>query len=83
MPFSVYQMAAMRFTDSQHGMIVVSSDDSGKPTPVIAFHTSDGGQTWASETVPVPAGPVYLARQGNLLTVISEVDTLTLLKYAR
>jgi hypothetical protein len=47
----------------------------------MAFHTSDGGQTWTYEIIPVVAGPVYLAREGNLLTVISGVNQLTLLKY--
>ncbi len=83
MPFSVYQMAAMRFSDAQHGMIVVSAADFGSSDPVMAFHTFDGGQSWTSEIVPVPAGPVYLSRDGNLLTVISEVNQLTLLSYER
>ena len=81
MSFSVYQLAAMRFTDSQHGLIVVSPTDKAKPEPVLAFHTSDGGVTWTSEVVPVVAGPVYLAHDGKLLTVISGVNQLTLLRY--
>lgn len=81
MSFSVYQLAAMRFTDSQHGLIIVSPTDKAKPEPVLAFHTSDGGATWTSEVVPVLAGPVYLARDGKLLTVISGVNQLTLLRY--
>lgn len=81
MSFSVYQLAAMRFTDSQHGLIVVSPTDKAKPEPVLAFHTPDGGATWTSEVVPVVAGPVYLARDGKLLTVISGVNQLTLLRY--
>ena len=81
MSFSAYQLAAMRFTDSQHGLIVVSPTDKGKPEPVLAFHTSDGGATWTSEVIPVMAGPVYLARDGGFLTVISGVNQLTLLRY--
>ncbi len=81
MSFSVYQLAAMRFADSIHGLIVVSPTDSAKAEPVLAFHTSDGGQTWASEIIPVLAGPVYLARESGLLTVISGVNQLTLLRY--
>jgi photosystem II stability/assembly factor-like uncharacterized protein len=81
MPFSVYQMAAMRFSDALHGMIVVSSADFGNAEPVMAYHTKDGGKTWTSEIVPVPAGPVYLSRDGKLLTVISQVEQLTLLRY--
>jgi hypothetical protein len=47
---------------------------------VIAFHTSNGGKTWDSEPVPVPAGQVYLSRQG-FLTVITAYDQLPLLRY--
>jgi photosystem II stability/assembly factor-like uncharacterized protein len=77
---TAYQLAAMRFSDAQHGLIVISSSPYGKDEPVLAFHTSDGGATWTSETVPVLAGPVYLARTGYL-TVITGVNQLTLLKY--
>ena len=81
MPPSAYQLAAMRFWDEEHGMIVISSSPFGKESPVVAFHTSDGGQTWSSEWVPVLAGPVYLAREGGYLTVITGANQLTLLKY--
>jgi len=81
MSFSVYQLAAMRFTDAEHGMIVVSSGDYAKAGPVMAFHTSDGGKTWVSEVVPVLAGPVYLSRGGKLLTVITRANQLTLLRH--
>ena len=81
MSFSAYQLAAMRFADSQHGLIVILSSPYGTTEPVIAFHTSDGGVTWTSEIVPVVAGPAYLARDGKLLTVISGVNQLTLLRY--
>lgn len=79
--FSVYQLAAMRFTDSDHGLIVVSPSDSAKGESIIAFHTSDGGQTWSSEIVPVDTGPVYLSHEGNYLTVITGANQLTLLQY--
>jgi photosystem II stability/assembly factor-like uncharacterized protein len=81
LPPTAYQLAAMRFSDRLHGMIVISSSPYATQEPVLAFHTSDGGQTWASEIVPVVAGPIYLAREGNLLTVISGVNQLTLLRY--
>jgi hypothetical protein len=58
---SAYQLAAMRFSDAEHGLIVVSSGDYGNVGPVMAFHTSDGGRTWRSESVSVPAGFVYLS----------------------
>lgn len=81
MPFSPYQLAAMRFSDAEHGLIVISSSPYGKAEPVMAFHTSNGGETWTSESVPALAGPVYLAREGGYLTVITGVNQLTLLKY--
>lgn len=81
LPATAYQLAAMRFSDANHGLIVVSSSPYGRNEPVVAFHTSDGGKTWTSESVPVLAGPVYLARQGGFLTVITSVNQLTLLKY--
>lgn len=80
---SVYQLAAMRFSDADHGLIVISSGDSGKKEPVVAFRTSDDGQHWVSEPISVPAGPVYLSRVGEFLTVISSVNQLTLLRYAK
>jgi photosystem II stability/assembly factor-like uncharacterized protein len=81
MPMSAYQLAAMRFSDADHGLNVISSSPYGKPESVTAFHTSDGGETWTSESVPVLAGPVYLAREGGFLTVITGVNQLTLLRH--
>jgi len=80
MSMSAYQLAAMRFSDSDHGLIVVSPGDYGKEGQMMAFHTSNGGKTWTSEPVPVPAGQVYLSRPG-FLTVITAYDQLTLLRY--
>ena len=78
---SAYQLAAMRFSDAEHGLVVVSSSPFGEEKPVIAFHTSDGGETWTSEPVPVLAGPVYLSREGGYLTVITGANQITLLRY--
>ena len=78
---SAYQLAAMRFSDAEHGLIVISPGDYGSEGPVMAFHTSDGGASWTSEPVPALAGPVYLSRQGGYLTVITAYDQLTLLRY--
>ena len=81
MPMSAYQLAAMRFSDAEHGLIVVSSSPYGKAESVLAFHTSNGGKSWTSESVPALAGPLYLSRKGGFLTVITGVNQLTLLKY--
>ena len=81
MSMSAYQLAAMRFSNAEDGLIVVSPGDYGHKGQVLAFHTSDAGKTWTSEIVPVSAGSVYLSRQGGFLTVITAYDQLTLLKY--
>jgi hypothetical protein len=81
MSMSAYQLAAMRFSDEEHGLIGVSSGDYGNVGTVMAFHTSDGGRTWSSEAVPVRPGSVYLSRDGRYLTVISAYGQLSLLRY--
>ena len=80
-PFSAYQLAAMRFIDRENGLIVISAQGPGKTKSVIAFQTSNGGQTWISAAVPVEFGPVYLSREGGFLTVLTAVNQLTLLRY--
>ena len=78
-PKAAYQMAAMRFSDERHGLIVVSEEyQIGKVT---AFHTTDGGRTWTTEMVPVISGPVFLSRGEPLLTVITGADILTVVRY--
>ena len=81
MSMSAYQLAAMRFSDAEHGLIIISPGDYGDKGQVMAFHTSDGGRTWTSEPVPVSAGSVYLSRNDGFLTVITAYDQLTLLRY--
>jgi len=78
-PKAAYQMAAMRFSDRERGLIVVSETyQKGK---VRAYHTSDGGLTWTSEPVPAASGPVFLSRRGPLLTILNGADSLTVLRY--
>jgi hypothetical protein len=81
MSMSAYQLAAMRFSDAEHGLVVVSPGDYGSKGQVMAFHTWDGGASWTSELIPVSPGPVYLSREGGYLTVITAYDQLTLLRY--
>ena len=78
-PKAAYQMAAVRFSDRQHGLIVVSEDyQKGK---VKAYHTLDGGLTWTWELVPVTSGPVFLSRLEPLLTVLDGPNIMTVMKY--
>jgi hypothetical protein len=70
----------MRFSDAEHGLVVMHlrNDDQEQ---VIAYHTSDAGQTWTSELVPVKPGPLYLSQDGRLLTVITGPNMMTVLRY--
>jgi photosystem II stability/assembly factor-like uncharacterized protein len=79
-PKATYQMAAMRFSDRDHGLIVIS--EAYQKGKVKAFHTSDGGLTWSSELVPVISGPVFLSRREPLLTVLDGADSITVMRYA-
>jgi Photosynthesis system II assembly factor YCF48 len=81
MSMSAYQLAAMRFSDSKHGLIVVSPGDYDNGGQMMAFHTYNGGENWIFESVPVAAGSVYLSRTGGYLTVITAYDQLALLRY--
>lgn len=78
-PKAAYQMAAMRFYDRLHGLIVVSEEY--QHGQIKAFHTTNGGHTWASELVPAISGPVFLSRQVPLLTILNGADRLTVLRY--
>jgi photosystem II stability/assembly factor-like uncharacterized protein len=80
MPKSVYQVAAMRFADARHGLVIVSLKHE-TTEKVEAFATSDGGQTWVVDLIPVKAGPLYLSRDARLLTVITGPNILTVLSY--
>ena len=72
-------MGAVRFTDSDHGVVVVALADSGGT--MIALRTADGGDTWTREIFPVKTGVLFLARDASLLTVFSLDNNITLLRY--
>jgi photosystem II stability/assembly factor-like uncharacterized protein len=79
-PRSVYAVVTMRFSDAEHGILVMhlKKDDQEQ---VIAYHTADAGQTWTSEVVPVKPGPLYISQDGHLLTVITGPNMMTVLRY--
>jgi photosystem II stability/assembly factor-like uncharacterized protein len=70
--------AAMRFTDSQVGMVVFAINDS-----VFSARTTDGGRTWKREPVgihyKVPA--LHLSHDGITLTAIDGLSDLMVLRY--
>lgn len=79
-PKSVYAVVTMRFADAEHGTIVMHLKQ-GEKEQVVAYHTVDAGQTWTSEPVHVPPGPLYLSHDGRLLTVITGPNMMTVLRY--
>ncbi len=73
-------MAAMRWYDADHGLVVVSLVGKGD-SEVLAFHTADGGQTWEQESVPAQFGVLYLTRDGRVLTITHLGNKITVLRY--
>jgi photosystem II stability/assembly factor-like uncharacterized protein len=74
-------MATVRFTDADHGTVVLSLAD-GSEHRVVALRTADGGQTWLEENASAEIGPVYLSHDGSLLTIYSLLEPeVILLRY--
>jgi photosystem II stability/assembly factor-like uncharacterized protein len=75
-----YPLAAMRFQDAVHGMVVIAAivDGAGQ---VVAFQTTDGGASWTQETVPATYGAPFLSRNGRYLTLLTPPYTVTVIKY--
>jgi photosystem II stability/assembly factor-like uncharacterized protein len=77
---SVYAVVSMRFRDREHGIMVMWLRK-GEEEQILAYHTANGAQTWKSEVVPVKPGPLYIAQDGRLLTVITGPNIMTVLRY--
>lgn len=60
--------AAIRFLDNEHGIVILNLAGGGK-SKLLAFLTSDGGQTWEHAIVPVGLGVLFLSHDGKYLTV--------------
>ena len=73
-------VAAMRFFDADHGVIVLSLTGGGE-SKVLAMRTADGGQTWEQENVPAESGALYLTRDGTTLTLYDPAAGITVLRY--
>ena len=76
--------AAVRFSDARHGVIAVMTIGGGTGR-TRALRTSDGGNTWVEEPLPVPLGMFHLSRDGVYLTHMDLYDNgkITLLCSAR
>jgi photosystem II stability/assembly factor-like uncharacterized protein len=70
-------LAAVRFTDPDHGVIILSLEYSGGT--MIALRTEDGGGTWTEESLPVKLGALFLTHDGGLLTVLDGDGRVSLL----
>jgi photosystem II stability/assembly factor-like uncharacterized protein len=74
-------MAAVRFTDADHGVVILNLAGGGE-NKIVALRTADGGQTWLEENVSAEIGPVYLSHDGSLLTLYSLLEPeVILLRY--
>jgi photosystem II stability/assembly factor-like uncharacterized protein len=73
---TAYELAltAMRFTDANHGVVVLSLEGGGGKALIL--RTADGGKTWKQEDAPVPTGTLYLTHDGETLTVIDRPSRL-------
>jgi photosystem II stability/assembly factor-like uncharacterized protein len=76
------QSAAIRFLDDDHGMVILNLAGGGK-SKLLALVTSDGGQTWEHDIVPVGLGVPFLSHDGKYLTVTELVGagTITVLEH--
>jgi photosystem II stability/assembly factor-like uncharacterized protein len=76
--------AAIRFLDEHCGIGILGLAGDGK-SEVWAMRTTDEGQSWDHENVPVPIGQFYLTHDGTLLTVADLADSgkITVLRTTR
>jgi photosystem II stability/assembly factor-like uncharacterized protein len=68
-------MAAVRFADADHGVVVMSvSGDGG--SRLMALRTADGGQTWEQEEVMSSSLLIalYLSHDGSVLTIADQLE---------
>jgi hypothetical protein len=68
--------AAVRFTDAEHGTVVVHVVESNS-SRLIVFRTADAGRTWSRKTVmDVPLlVSVYLSHDARMLTVVDKAES--------
>jgi hypothetical protein len=73
-------VAAMRFTDPNHGIIIIPSAAGGSAR-VAAFHTSDGGASWTQDTASATSGFPVLSHDGRILTLFCLPSRVFVLQY--
>jgi photosystem II stability/assembly factor-like uncharacterized protein len=67
--------AAVRFTDADHGLVVVHLAG-GLSSEVVALRTADGGRTWEQEQVMEVSllNALYLSHDGSVLTIADQME---------
>jgi photosystem II stability/assembly factor-like uncharacterized protein len=77
LPINNAPLAAIRFNDPQHGLVIVYRGN----RQIWAFLTADGGLTWQRERVPTRHGGfVYLAHDGKTLTIFALPGQITVFR---
>jgi photosystem II stability/assembly factor-like uncharacterized protein len=66
-------VAAMRFMDEKHGMVALNIIGEGTAR-LFVLQTSDGGETWTEEPLPLTIGMFHLTRDGKYLTYVDLLD---------
>ena len=75
-PKTFAPMTAVRFTDSQKG-IIITNRKGGK---MWAIQTEDGGKTWNEEAVPGRFGSLFLTHDGKMLTITGMYGDILVLR---
>jgi photosystem II stability/assembly factor-like uncharacterized protein len=74
-----FRSAAVRFLDADRGIVVLNLEDEPQSW---AMRTTDGGQTWQRERVPIGNCRLFLTRDGNTLTAVDLAQrVITVLRY--
>jgi photosystem II stability/assembly factor-like uncharacterized protein len=74
LPINNAPLAAIRFKDTNHGLVVIYRSN----RQIWAFLTADGGLTWQRERVPTRHGGfIYLAHDGKTLTIFALPGQIT------
>lgn len=74
-------LAAVRFWDADHGLIVLGLAGGGQ-AELVALRTVDGGKTWTEEYLLNKVGMPYVTHDGQFVTVVSVIgDVVTVLHY--
>jgi hypothetical protein len=66
-------VAAIRFTDPEHGLVAASLYGGGS-SRLVVYRTNDGGRSWQAESIPKFLGLPYISRDGKFLSAVDFLD---------